>query len=178
MSFTISSLAERAPALPPSSGVDTSGAQMFGREPVRELGQQQFFELLAAQYSYQDPLNPQSDTDFIAQMAQFSALESNRAMQSELEAIRQQSSLAQTTALVGKTVTLQPPNGGEAVQGVVSAVRFTDGGSTVTVNGVEYDSTRVTAVETGYTPVAPLDTPLPTDFRTGPPVIRNPGHAG
>lgn len=40
-----------------------------------ELGKDDFLKLLITQVQNQDPMNPSSDTDFIAQMAQFSALE-------------------------------------------------------------------------------------------------------
>ena len=39
------------------------------------LGKDEFLQLLVTQMQYQDPLNPTSDTEFIAQMAQFSSLE-------------------------------------------------------------------------------------------------------
>jgi len=45
------------------------------REPQGELDRSAFLQLLITQLRYQDPLNPMEDRDFIAQMAQFSALE-------------------------------------------------------------------------------------------------------
>ncbi|MCL2355851.1 MAG: hypothetical protein FWC70_01670 [Defluviitaleaceae bacterium] len=45
------------------------------REPSQDLDRQAFLNLLITQLRYQDPLNPMDDRDFIAQMAQFSALE-------------------------------------------------------------------------------------------------------
>jgi flagellar hook assembly protein FlgD len=67
---------------------DPSGAQITGRKPNRTLGQDDFFKLIAAQFSYQDPLNPQKDTDFIAQMAQFNTLDQTRLMQSDIAGLR------------------------------------------------------------------------------------------
>lgn len=40
-----------------------------------ELGKDAFLELLVTQMQHQDPLNPSNDTEFIAQLAQFSSLE-------------------------------------------------------------------------------------------------------
>jgi len=45
------------------------------REPQQDLDRTAFLNLLITQLRHQDPLNPMDDRDFIAQMAQFSALE-------------------------------------------------------------------------------------------------------
>lgn len=45
------------------------------REPSQDLDRDAFLRLLITQLQHQDPLNPMDDRDFIAQMAQFSALE-------------------------------------------------------------------------------------------------------
>ena len=62
-----------------------------------QLGKNDFLNLLAAQMQYQNPLEPMSDTDFIAQMAQFSALEQMEAMSSAMIAM-------QAYNMVGKLV--------------------------------------------------------------------------
>ena len=44
-------------------------------EATSELGQDSFLKLLVAQMQHQDPLNPQSNGEFVAQLAQFTSLE-------------------------------------------------------------------------------------------------------
>ena len=62
-----------------------------------EMGKDQFLQLLVAQLQNQDPMSPQENTEFIAQMAQFSALE---AMNNMSEAFLQ----SQTFSLVGRGI--------------------------------------------------------------------------
>ena len=48
------------------------------------LGREAFLQLLVTQLAHQDPLKPQEDGAFIAQLAQFSSLEQLRSMTSQL----------------------------------------------------------------------------------------------
>lgn len=56
------------------------------RAAKTELDRDSFLQLIAAQLANQDPLEPASNTEFIAQLAQFSQLESMNAMASSMEA--------------------------------------------------------------------------------------------
>lgn len=102
------------------------------RIPGKALGQQDFLQLLVAQLSAQDPMNPQKDTDFIAQMAQFTALEQSQGMRADLTAMRLDQQVQQANALIGRTVLLQPAKG-EPVIGVVSGLAMVEGAPQIVV---------------------------------------------
>jgi flagellar basal-body rod modification protein FlgD len=117
---------------------------------MKTLGQEEFLQLLVTQLTTQDPLNPQKDTDFIAQVAQFTALEQSRSMQTDIAQMRGQQQLLQANALLGKTVDLQL---GEDMQarGVVSAVQIEDGTPQLIVNGEAFDLDQVLTITPALT---------------------------
>jgi flagellar basal-body rod modification protein FlgD len=78
-----------------------------GTNPNDALGRDQFLTLLVAQLKHQDPLNPLDGTDFTAQLAQFSSLEQQFAMNESLEAIQDSLSAQESGNVldyIGKTV--------------------------------------------------------------------------
>ena len=128
--------------------VSSSGSAAQNTTPVlpqQTLGQKDFLNLLVAQLSAQDPMNPISNTDFIAQMAQFSTLQQSQTMQQNLAGIQSGQTALQANALLGQTVQLQTTPG-QTVTGVVSAVNFQAGTPTLTVNGQSYDLSQVLSV--------------------------------
>jgi flagellar basal-body rod modification protein FlgD len=64
------------------------------------MGKNDFLMLLAAQLRYQNPLEPNNDADFAAQLAQFSSLEQMMNMNNSMSALSNQ----YTFSLVGKGV--------------------------------------------------------------------------
>lgn len=99
-----------------------------------EMGQDMFLQLLVAQMQYQDPLEPTSNTEWVAQMATFSMVESLNGMKD---------SMAEQSAndLVGKYVILNTTNGdGDAtyVKGKVDYVTKVNGETKLSVNDQLY----------------------------------------
>ncbi len=71
------------------------------------LGKEEFLNLLVTQFQYQDPLNPMEDTQFIAQLAQFSALEQQMATNESMEklvTLQQQSQMISAVSYIGREV--------------------------------------------------------------------------
>lgn len=127
------------------SSTQTNGNSTLDRIPLQTLGQDDFLRLLVAQMAAQDPLNPQKDTDFIAQMASFSSLEQAKTMQTDLAGLRSDQQLLQANALLGRTVIIQNADQ-SAVSGLVSAVQMEAGTPKVVVNGQAYDLRQLSAI--------------------------------
>lgn len=86
----------------------------------KSLGKEDFLKLLTTQMQYQDPLSPMDNTQMVAQLAQFSALEGNTNIQKAIESLNDAfkssvnaqtysaQSITNTSAvsMIGKTVTM------------------------------------------------------------------------
>jgi len=108
----------------------------------QKLGQEQFLKLLVTQMTNQDPLSPEDDKSFLAEMAQFSAVD---AMSSVSDSVGQ----LQAASLIGKSVsaTVSTNTGPQIVNGTVSAVTFATKGIQLTVGGQQVRLSDVTQVQ-------------------------------
>jgi flagellar basal-body rod modification protein FlgD len=82
-------------------------ATQESREPTKDLGKDAFMQLLVTQMAYQNPLEPMENTEFIAQLAQFSALEQQQNIASGIEMLALTQTAAtnsQMVSLIGKRV--------------------------------------------------------------------------
>jgi len=104
------------------------------------LNQQDFLQLLVTQMTSQDPLNPQSDTDFAAQLAQFSSLQESTTMAGSM-------SNMQANSLIGATVSVaSSSNSNQETSGIVSAVENNNGTPEIQVNGQLYGLSQILTV--------------------------------
>jgi flagellar basal-body rod modification protein FlgD len=119
-----------------SSGSAASSDTVSGSQQT--LTQNDFLQLLVSQMENQDPLDPQSDTQMAAQMAQFTSLQQSTAMSSSL-------SMLQANSLVGSTVDLQVDSK-DTSSGVVSGVTVVSGTPEIVVNGADYTLSQVNSI--------------------------------
>lgn len=88
-----------------SSVVSSSAAT--SSEPKKDLGKDDFMNLMVVQYQNQNPLEPMKNEDMLAQMAQFSSLEQMKNVASSMEKLslsQAAATNAQMVNLVGKRV--------------------------------------------------------------------------
>ena len=114
-----------------------------GRTASQQLGKDDFLSLIITQHSNQDPTNPMEDTQFIAQMAQFSSLEQMTNMNESFNKMAAMINSSQAAATIGRTVDIDI--GDTTARGVVEATTM---GSQpqVMVNGMYYDLDKIKAV--------------------------------
>jgi len=97
----------------------SSATQSTQTRKTDQLGKMDFLNLLVTQLRYQDPLNPIDDREFMAQLAQFSALEQMT------ENVRW-AQMSYGLSLVGAAVRFLGSEG-EAEAGIVYSVRVDSG---------------------------------------------------
>jgi flagellar basal-body rod modification protein FlgD len=97
------------------------------------LTQQDFLQVLMTQLSYQDPLKPMDNEQFLAQMAQFSSLGLMQQQNDKTDTLLAIQSAAQTIGLLGHSVQMNTNTGVQI--GTVGAISFlSDGTPQLTVN--------------------------------------------
>ena len=113
------------------------------------LSEQDFLNLLVAQMTAQDPLKPMDSQDMLAQMVQFSTLNANTTMQSQLAQMGVDQNFSEASSLLGKQVTLQLDS--STAQGVVTGVDVSSGAPQIVVNGQSYNLNQVLSVSNAPT---------------------------
>ena len=92
------------------------------------LDKDSFLLLLVTQFKYQDPLNPMDDTEFIAQMAQFSSLEQLMNLNTGMEGLTTATNNQQminATSYIGKQVTVSGNSIGKVTDAATGAAAIT-----------------------------------------------------
>lgn len=97
-----------------------------------ELGGDDFMTLMIAQMQYQDPLEPMSNEDFVAQLAQFSSSTGIQDLNTSFESMStslQSYQALQASTLVGRSVLLSSDSGlldeGGSVEGMINLTSST-----------------------------------------------------
>jgi flagellar basal-body rod modification protein FlgD len=108
------------------------------------LDKNDFLKILITQLSHQDPTEPMEDKEFVAQMAQFSALEQMTNMSQEFSKLTALLASGQAVSLLGKTVEIV--DGDRLVTGVVEEVTGKEFPQ-VLVGGRYYDYSHVQTIK-------------------------------
>jgi len=119
----------------------------FGAGNGGGMGKDQFLRILITQLQNQDPLSPLQDRDFIAQMAQFSALEQIMNMAEQIQLMRL--SLGAASAMIGMEAEWRRPTAGgweEEGSGIITAIHLREGRQCAEIGGELVDIEHIVSV--------------------------------
>lgn len=98
---------------------------------ANSLTQQDFLKVLLTQLTYQDPMKPMDNQQFMAQLAQFSTLQQTQQLNTNIETLISNQSALQSVGLIGRTVDVSTDNGN--VTGTVMALALSGTSPMLTV---------------------------------------------
>lgn len=98
-------------AVPSSTGVDLS---------ANGIGLNDFLKILLTQLTYQDPLKPMDNQQFMAQIAQFTTLEQTQQLNGKIDALLSTQASLQSVGLIGRTVDITTSAGAPMTGTVLS----------------------------------------------------------
>lgn len=130
-----------------SVGSSTQGSLTSALGGDKSLDKTAFLKLLVAQLKNQDPLQPQDNSEFVAQLAQFSSLEQTMGINDRLDMLSAQQSGLQNSQIVSMVGSLATVRGNIATLGANGApvgINYTLGGAADTTKiTISDDSGRV-----------------------------------
>jgi flagellar basal-body rod modification protein FlgD len=138
----------------PTSSSSNSSSGATATNPYN-LTPENFIQLMVTQLQNQDPTQPTSNQDLLAQMSEIGQLESSTQLQSTMSSVTLQTQVGSASSLIGKSVTGVDTNN-NAIKGVVNSVSVAggnvslnlDSGSSLALSGL---STITTTSTTGTT---------------------------
>jgi flagellar basal-body rod modification protein FlgD len=114
-----------AAAGPANGGGAGAATSAFG------LSFESLMRIVLTQLTYQDPLKPMENFEFVSQLAQFSQIQLGQTSNDRLTQLVSAEGNSHAAALLGRTVDIPAGNG--VVSGKVSAITFQNGDARVTV---------------------------------------------
>ncbi|RQP26669.1 flagellar hook assembly protein FlgD [Piscinibacter terrae] len=81
-----------------------------------QINLQDFLRILTSQLTNQDPMKPMDNTEFMAQLAQFTSLEQTRQLNETMGSLLSVQSTTQSVGLIGRTVTVSLASGTDTGQ--------------------------------------------------------------
>lgn len=112
-----------------SVGATSSNQSAFG------LDFQSLLKIILTQLTYQDPLKPVDNFQFVSQLAQFSQLQQSQTLNDQITNLLAAQAATQATSLLGRTVDVATET--TTLSGMVQSVSFASGQPTVTIKTPE-----------------------------------------
>lgn len=107
----------------------STAADAFG------MGFEDLLQIVLTQLTYQDPLKPMENFEFVSQLAQFSQIQQGQTANDSLEGLISAAATGQATGLLGRKIDI--PTGETVISGVVRSISFQTGEPRLTIETAE-----------------------------------------
>ncbi len=114
---------------------------------LSSVSQDQYLQLLVAQLQNQNPLDPVSDKELVAQLAQFSTLEGITQLNANFGDLLQLQQITQGNSLLGRKVTYADASTNALLSGIVSGVAVDQGNISLRIGNTKVPISQVREVE-------------------------------
>jgi len=111
-------------ATPPGASPQDPSTQSKATDAFN-LSFESLLKIILTQLTYQDPLKPMDNFEFVSQLAQFSQIQIGQTGNDRLAEVAAAQSTLQATALLGKVVEI--PAGSTTLSGTVTSISFAEG---------------------------------------------------
>jgi flagellar basal-body rod modification protein FlgD len=125
-----------------------SGSTALNTSTRDTIGKDGFMKILAAQLQHQDPMNAGSNTEYIAQMAQFSALEQMQNLNTLMNELLVSQKFQEGNLMIGKVAKVYTGED-SFITGRVTSTRLGNGTINIMIDGKEYDIDDVVELQDG-----------------------------
>jgi flagellar basal-body rod modification protein FlgD len=114
-------------AVAPVSSSSTATSAAFG------LDFQSMLKIILTQLTYQDPLQPMDNFEFVSQLGQFAQLQQTQTLNDQITSLLSSQASTQAAGLIGKTVDVTSSTTNTTTSGQVTAVSFSSGTPQLTI---------------------------------------------
>lgn len=111
----------------------TNSSQSNAQAATNAFGMsfESLLKIILTQLTYQDPLKPMENFEFVSQLAQFSQIQQGQVISDSLAQLVSAQSVTQATGLLGRVVDIEA--GSTTLVGTVKSVSFQNGDARITI---------------------------------------------
>jgi len=112
------------------NAIGTAGSTAPAVNPSANISIEDFLRILTTQLNNQDPLKPMDNTEFVAQLAQFTSLQEAQQSNEKLDTLLGIQAAQQSVGLIGRLVTVLS----SGARGTVTGIDFSSGQAQLSIN--------------------------------------------
>ena len=129
-----------------ASQITANNAAKAATTNANKMDSDQFMQILMAQLTHQDPLEPMNNAEMMSQFSQLNSLQELREIHTSMDKLSASNQVIYLASLIGKTVKVNRTDG-KAIEGVVEGVVTEKDNPQLRIGNEEYSLDDVIEIE-------------------------------